>query len=61
MFNTCPVCLGVALVLLYHLKLACGPAAGLQQARRKADPSVMSLEGLPDTLTALDESGENKG
>ena len=60
MFNTCPVCVWLALVLLYHLKLASGPAAGLQQARRKAAPSVMSLEGLPDTLTALEESGEDR-
>lgn len=53
------MCVGLVPVLLYHLKWACGPAAGPQQARRKDTPSVMSLDGLADTVTALEESGEN--
>lgn len=59
MLHTCPVCLGVVLVLLYHLKSAAGPAAGLQHARRRVSQSVMSLEGLADTVTVLRESKEN--
>lgn len=59
MFHTCPVCLGVVSVVLYHLKSAVDVAAGLQQARRRGSPSVMSLEGLAATVTALGESGEH--
>ena len=61
MVHICPVCFGLVLVVLYHLKRACGPAAGLQQDRRKAAPSVMSLEGVVDTATALEESEDSKG
>lgn len=53
------MCLGLVLVVLYHLNWVCGPAAGLQQARRKDAPSVMSRDGLADTVIALEESGEN--
>lgn len=61
MCHTCPVCPGLVLGLLYHVKWVCGPAAGLQQARHKSPPSAVPLEGLANTATALDESEENKG
>lgn len=48
-------------MFLYHLKWACGPAEGLQQAISTAPPSVMSLDELADTVTELDESGGKRG
>lgn len=53
------MCLGLVLVPVYHLNWARGPAAGLQQARCRVAPSVMSLDGLADTAIALEESGES--
>lgn len=47
-------------MLLNHVKWACELAEGLQQARRKASPSAMRLEGLPDSVTALEESAEKE-
>lgn len=61
MSHTGPVCPGVLLGDRYHLKSAADPAAGLQQAKRKVTPSVMSPEGLADTATAPGESGEQIG